>query len=132
MGARNTPMNTSSRYDAVRFLVAGGLNTLLTLVVYQVALIWFSEQVSYSVAWAVGLGYVAIVYPNRVFIGGRKDGISRLLVVVSYVATYAIGMFVLTKAVEIDVHRRLAIFISLIVTTVLGFLTSRFVLRRPK
>lgn len=132
MGVQRTAMKTSSKYDAIRFLVAGGFNTLLTLIVYQVVLIWCSERVSYSVAWVVGLGYVALVYPNRVFVGGRKDSVSRLLVVLSYAATYVIGMLVLTKAVEMDVHRRLAIFISVVVTTVLGFLLSRLVLRRSK
>ncbi|MGE8687171.1 hypothetical protein EUC41_20180 [Achromobacter denitrificans] len=125
-------MKASPRYDAIRFLVAGGLNTLLTLLVYQVALIWWSERVSYALGWVVGLAYVAIVYPSRVFVGGRKDIVSRVLVVFCYAVTYYVGVLILTKAIDMDIHRRLAIFISLAVTTSLGFILSRFVLRRPR
>ena len=125
-------IKTSPGYDAIRFLIAGAINTLLTLAVYQIALLWFSELISYSLAWAVGLFYVAIIYPERVFVGGRKDWLSRLLVVLSYVMTYFVGVFVLTKTIDMEVHRRLAIFISLIVTTTLGFLLSRLFLRRPE
>lgn len=126
-------ISNSPKYDAIRFLIAGGLNTLLTLIAYQIALGWFSERVSYSLAWILGLVYVAVVYPDRVFVGGRQDRLSRLLIVLSYVASYFIGLLVLAQAVDIGVHRRFAIFVSLAVTTVLGFLSSRFLLRRsPK
>lgn len=121
---------TSPRCDAIRFLLAGGVNTILTLAVYQIALTWFSERISYSVAWAIGLFYVAIIYPDRVFVGGRRDWSSRLWVVIGYVLTYLVGVFVLTKGVEMGAHPRFAIFISLAVTTVFGFLLTRFVLRR--
>lgn len=59
------------RADAVRFLVAGSLNTALTSLVYFAGLAVLPSGLSYAIAWLAGLLFVMVLYPERVFPGGR-------------------------------------------------------------
>jgi putative flippase GtrA len=118
------------RYDALRFLLAGGLNTLLTFLLYQGLLIWFGPQPAYFFAWVAGLVYVAIVYPDRVFVGSRATPLSRLLVAANYLCIYLLGAGLLALCAKLGVNARISIIFSLVLTTGLGFVTSGRILRR--
>ena len=74
--------------DALRFLVAGGLNTALTTLVYFAGLLVASPGVSYTIAWLVGLAFVMIFYPDRVFVGGDTSPKARLMLGVVVIGVY--------------------------------------------
>ncbi|MDR2612841.1 MAG: GtrA family protein [Deltaproteobacteria bacterium] len=95
--------------DALRFLLAGGLNTALTLAVYQLLLLRLSEPLSWSLAWAAGLAFVSVAYPRAVFRGGRLTWRRVLLNALWYGAGYALSLALLLLLVRrLGVHPRLA------------------------
>lgn len=116
--------------DAVRFLAAGGLNTALTSIVYFAALSIFPPVVSYSMAWLVGLAFVVVFYPDRVFPGGRNGFTDRLAVGSSSVAVFVVGLAILYFLGQVLQSHAVTFFATLAITTMLNFLASRCLLRR--
>ena len=118
--------------DVVRFLVAGSVNTLLSLLVYQALLFVLSPAWSYAVAWAAGITFPAVVYPDLVFPGGRRAMTDRLLLATSYAGIFLAGLILLQLFIALAAGPRVAIFATLAFTTTLSFLMSRLILRRGK
>lgn len=118
------------RGDAIRFVIAGVANTGLTLVVYQVLLFALSPSLAYIAAWLAGLVFVAMVYPDKVFKGGRQSAGDRLLLAVCYCAVFLSGLLLLQALQALGHSPRLAIFVVIITTTLINFFLSRGVLRR--
>lgn len=118
------------RSDALRFVVAGVANTGLTLVVYQLLLLALSPSFAYISAWFAGLALVAVVYPNKVFKGGRRGTNDRLLLAACYGGTFISGFVLLQALQALGLSPRLVIFVVIAATTVINFLLSRKILRR--
>lgn len=119
------------RGDAARFITAGVINTLLTSAIYFVSLTFMNPSASYAAAWVVGIAFVAIVYPDRVFPGGRNAIRDRIAIALVNVAVFAVGIAVLWIATRAIVDARLAFSVPLVITTVLNFILARVYLRRP-
>lgn len=115
--------------DALRFLSAGAINTILSLLIYQMALFILSPTFSYVIAWISGLAFVFAVYPDHVFPGSRRGIKGRLLLAASYASVFVAGLLFLRIIVTVTAAPRLAIFATLAVTTLSNFLLSRHVLR---
>lgn len=116
--------------DLIRFLVAGGLNTLLTLAVYQALLFAASPGIAYAIAWVVGILFVMIVYPSRVFPEGRTGMLDRVLLGCFYAVVFLLGLLLLNLLNSAKLHPRLSIFLVMAFTTGVGFIVSRTLLRR--
>ncbi|WP_181177414.1 GtrA family protein [Mesorhizobium sp. B4-1-1] len=116
--------------DAIRFLVAGGLNTALTSAVYFAGLMVLPSGISYTIAWLVGLAFVMIFYPDRVFPGGRTGLVDRLVVGGSVGAVFVAGLATLHLLERALQSQAAAFFATLAITTMLNFLVSRRILRR--
>lgn len=119
------------RGDAARFITAGVVNTLLTSAIYFLSLTFMNPSASYAAAWAVGIVFVAIVYPDKVFPGGRNAVRDRIAIALVNGAVFAVGIAVLWFATRTIGDARLAFVITLVVTTVLNFILARTYLRRP-
>jgi len=111
--------------DGLRFLVAGAINTALTAAVYFLCLPFISPAVAYAIAWLVGICFVMIVYPNRVFLGGRRTLRARLLFGALTVAVFLVGLVALRFLVQSIGDARIAFLITLALTTALNFLGGR-------
>ncbi|MGE0281528.1 MAG: GtrA family protein [Rhizobiaceae bacterium] len=116
--------------DAVRFLVAGGLNTALTTLVYFVALLVASPGVSYTIAWLVGLAFVMIFYPDRVFVGGDNSLKARLMLGAVTIGVFLIGLALLQAFIRFTGDARIAFLLTLAATTTINFVAGRMLLRR--
>lgn len=116
--------------DAVRFLIAGGLNTALTSLVYFIGLTVVPSGVSYTMAWLAGLAFVMVYYPDRVFPGGRTGIADRLAMGASVIAVFLIGLASLHLLERALTSAAAAFFITLALTTILNFAISRWILRR--
>ncbi|TGV27877.1 GtrA family protein [Mesorhizobium sp. M4B.F.Ca.ET.143.01.1.1] len=117
--------------DAIRFLVAGGLNTALTSLVYFAGLTVLPSALSYAIAWLAGLAFAMVFYPDRVFPGGRTGIADRLAIGSSIAVVFVIGLTTLQFLEGILQNTVVAFFMTLATTTVLNFLISRWILRRP-
>ncbi|TPL42287.1 hypothetical protein [Mesorhizobium sp. B2-4-6] len=118
--------------DAIRFLVAGGLNTALTSAVYFAGLTILSSGISYTIAWLVGLAFVMVFYPDRVFPGGRTGFADRLAVGGSVAAVFVAGLVTLHFLERALQSRAAAFFATLAITTALNFTISRSILRNKR
>jgi putative flippase GtrA len=116
--------------DAIRFLVAGAINTALTIAIYQLALSFLPFALAYVVAWLAGIAFLVIVYPDWVFPSGRRAPRDRLLLAASYVLVFFMGLGVLEIATRLIGGPRLAIVVAMAATTVANFVLSRTILRR--
>jgi len=116
--------------DATRFLVAGAVNTALTSAIYLALLMVTTPSVAYAIAWLVGLGFVMIVYPDRVFVGGSRSGKARIALGAMTLAVFLAGLLTLRALVSVTEAPRLSFFATLAFTTLLNFLAGRLLLRR--
>jgi putative flippase GtrA len=116
--------------DVIRFLVAGGLNTALTSIVYFVGLTVLPSGLSYALAWLAGLAFVMMFYPDRVFPGGRTGIADRLAIGGTIAFVFVIGLVSLHILESALQNTTSAFFITLAVTTILNFTVSRWILRR--
>lgn len=124
-------MSSKLAGDAGRFLLAGGINTVLTSLIYFVGLRSMPSSLSYALAWAAGLAFAMAFYPNQVFPGGRTSTSDRLLVGGSIIAVFLFGLALLHFSRQLLSNEVAAFLVTLISTTVLNFLSSRWILRRP-
>lgn len=126
-------MKTFSQYhfisDGLRFLVAGGINTLLTIGIYQLLLFYFSHGISYSLSWTAGLLFIYFVYPSKVFPGGINTLKRRVYAIASYLIVFASSLWFLDLLVSNGVHSRIAIFGVLIISILLNFFSMRVIFR---
>ena len=116
------------RGDGLRFLLAGGLNTLLTLAAYQALLFVSPAWMAYALSWVCGLLFVMIVYPSRVFAGARTDMAARARLGASYAILFLLGLGTLRLLGQAGVPARLAILGVLAVTTLSNFVLGRLAL----
>jgi putative flippase GtrA len=91
---------TGLNYDAIRFLVAGALNTALSYGVYWLLLIWLSYQAAYAMSWVFGLLLVVILYPSKVFVGSQNSRRKQLLVIGQYLVVFCAGLGLLAVLVD--------------------------------
>lgn len=115
--------------DGLRFLLAGAVNTLITLAVYQLLLFVTSPSLGYGLSWVCGLLFVIIFYPSRVFAGARRDLSARAWLGCSYLALFLVGLGTLKVLGTMQVPPRISIFIVLAVTTASNFLLGRWILK---
>jgi putative flippase GtrA len=115
--------------DGLRFIAAGGINTLLTLGVYQLALFFMPHNLAYAASWIVGILFLVIVYPTRVFPGGRTSKMRNAVVVTIYLLVFLISLWSLEFVISIGLHKRLAIFVILVLSASLNFVLIRRVYR---
>jgi len=115
--------------DGLRFLVAGGLNTLLTLAIYQLCLGFLSHNVAYATSWLVGIFYLIIVYPTKVFPEGLNSLARTASAISVYLIVLLIGLWSLEQVINLGINERFAIFIVLAISTILNFILMRLVYR---
>ena len=115
--------------DGIRFLLAGGLNTLLSILVYQLLLLFLSPGLSYALCWLVGLVFLLVVYPSKVFVGSGTNTQRMATTVAVYAVVFGISYFCLQALVAHGVPPRLAIFGVLVISTATNFLLMRLIYR---
>ena len=110
----------------LRFLLAGGLNTAVTYLLYLGLLRVTSYQVSYAIAFTCG---IAISYAlGRVFVFKTHRGYrSVLMLPLVYLVQYAVGAAVVWAWVTLlHQHPVLAPAVAILVTLPLTYLLSKF------
>ncbi len=115
--------------DAKRFVFAGVINTALTSAAYVLALTIVNPTAAYTIAWVLGLIFVVLVYPDRVFIGGSTRAKARLHLVISTIGIFGVGVLALHLLVYLTAMPLLAFVLTIIVTTIANFCLGRAILR---
>lgn len=113
------------RLEALRFVLVGGLNTLLSLVVYQLALFWIGEKAAWTLAWGSGILFVSVAYPKLVFTRGRLTWRRCATNGVYYALSYGISLSLLAGMVSLGLHPRGAALVVASLMVPVNFLCSR-------
>ena len=112
--------------SGLRFLLAGGLNTAVTYLMY-LALLWVTNyQISYAVAFVSGIAISYVL--GRMFVFKVHQGYrSALMLPLVYLIQYLTGAAVVWAWVDLfDQHPMLAPAISILVTVPLTYFLSKF------
>ena len=116
-----------------RFLLSGGLNTLVTYGIYLALLRFMSYRISYSLAFMIGIAIAYLLSRYFVFVmpSAGKRGI---LFPAIYLLQYLVGLLVVFLWVDIlQLHVALAPLASLIITIPITFVLTRWVFEvRPQ
>lgn len=113
----------------LRFVVAGTSNTVLSVIVYQLALFVFGYTVSYGIAYLVGILVAFYLYTRHVFrtpMSGARLAAFAAFNVLCLIA----GGFINAAAVEsLGWSPRLAIFVTVAIMVPLNYFGSKWCLR---
>lgn len=115
--------------EFIRFLVAGGVNTLVTYILYLLLLEAFHYTLAYSIAYLIGI--VGSYYINCYLVFKEPPRLrSALRYPVVYLVQYLVGVLMLFVIVDwIGLDKRLAPLFVIAVTVPVTFLLSRFMIR---
>jgi putative flippase GtrA len=114
------------RHTWLRFIVAGAVNTALSIAVYQLALFAFDYTVSYCIAYVAGIAFAYYLYARHVF-DAKMSGARLALFAAFYLASLAAGALVNAAFVELaGFPPRLAIFATIAVMLPVNYLGSKW------
>jgi len=110
---------------ALRFLLAGGLNTLATYALYLALLAPLGYRVSYAIAFVAGI--VLAYFFNRLFVFKEHRGVRSLAMLpLVYLAQYGLGAGIVHVWVEVlGQAKELAPLLAIIITIPVTFLLSK-------
>ena len=124
--------STAARRESgriARFLVAGAVNTGLSVLVYQAALFVMPHTPAYAVAYICGVVAAYLLYSRHVFDAPhRADRFAAFAMF--YTSSLAVGTLLNAVLIqEVGIAARLAIFITVAVMLPVNYLGSRWCLR---
>jgi len=108
-----------------RFLMTGGLNTLLTVAFYQALVTWLSPELSYALSWLAGFVFIAFAYPLYVFRNNRVTAKKTSLLALVYIASFSLGLLLMHELTGWGVHPRLSVFVVIGITTVVNYTLAK-------
>lgn len=113
----------------LRFVIAGAVNTGLSVLVYQAALFVMPHGPAYVLAYLAGIAIAYVLYSRQVFdapLGTRRFA----AFAVFYMLSLAVGTVFNGVLIEVfGIIERLAIFITVALMLPVNYLGSRFCLR---
>jgi len=117
--------------SAVRFLLVGGINTIVTYAVFVILGLLLPAWVAFTIAFAIGLVIVALGSSRIVFRSQLRLG--RIAAFTAwYIVAYAIGQLVVALVSPHGVLELLITSAAIVaVTTPLSYLVGRFIFGRP-
>lgn len=122
------PARHESR-QILRFVIAGAINSGLSVLVYQAALFVMPHGPAYVLAYLAGIAIAYVLYSRQVFdapLGTTRFATFALF----YMASLAVGTVLNGVLIEmLGVVERLAIFITIALMLPVNYLGSRFCLR---
>lgn len=117
---------------SIRFLIAGGINTLISYALYFLISAFFVYPIAYSITYMFGI--IFSYYISSKFVFQVKMSVSKFFMFpLVYAFQYAWGMAVLALlASKFGVDDRIAMLIVIVTSLPLTYVISRWVLRAGK
>lgn len=117
--------------EVFRFVVAGGANTMATLLLFQLLVTWIHPQIAYLLAWITGLLFVIFVYPIFVY----RRPVQRVVGLFAMGACYLLTYFISAGLLQLMTQRfgipaRLAIFVTIGFSMALNYVALALVTAR--
>lgn len=118
--------------DALRFIFVGGLNTSVTLLLYQLFLFILSPPIAYALSWTAGFFLAILFYPTLIFLRAHSSNTARLSFALTYFLVFSSGLGLLSLFDTTGLSSRISIIFVLVLTSSLSFLAGRCIFRRPR
>ena len=116
--------------DGRRFAIAGILNSVLSIGLYQLLMCIMPATPAYTLTWVVGVVLVSLIYPGRVFSGVQQNRRNFAITAGVYVFSFLLGSVVVFLADGIWPGNRLSVFVAILLSSALNFFTLRIWLRQ--
>jgi putative flippase GtrA len=118
--------------EFLKFLLVGGFNTLLTYILYLIAILFVPYQVAYVLSYCFGLLLVSIL--NVKFVYGQPISFKNIMkTIFVYLIQFAIGFILITACVGyLGIDKRIAPLIIIIFSIPVTFFANKFVLQKNK
>lgn len=114
---------------ALRFVIAGSLNTLFSIVVYQLMLFVMGHVAAYAVAYISSIAAAYYLYARHVFDAPMSPR-PFVMFAAFYLLTWLLGTLVNATLIEyLALHARAAIFATVAIMLPVNYLGSRWCLR---
>ncbi|GAB3307717.1 GtrA family protein [Luteimonas notoginsengisoli] len=119
------------RLELFRFVIAGGINTLLTLALYWLLLAWFEYRVAYTISFVAGI--VSGFALNTYAVFRVPWSWMRLLAFPSvHAVNYVVGLAIVWLSVRVfGIDERLAPVVAAVAIIPLNFMMTRLVIKPP-
>jgi putative flippase GtrA len=115
----------------VRFLLVGGSNTLVTLVLFVLLQQWLSPALAYTVVFALGLAYTVAMTATVVF-GARLTWRTAVTFAGWYLLVYGVGLLAVQLSHALwEPSATVTALLTVAVTAPLNFLGGRLLFTRP-
>jgi len=119
----------STRSSILRFLVVGGSNTLITLVLFAILARVMPPWLAYTVVFSLGLAFTTVLTGRFVF-GADSTRRSSGLFVGWYLTVFVVGLGVVQIVQRLGVHSPdILALLTVMVTAPLNFLGGRWIFR---
>lgn len=111
-----------------RFIIIGGINTLLSWFFFYLFLKFFSYIIAYTLVY--GLGIIFSYYLNTFFVFNKKFEIKKLIQYpIVYLVQYIIGILTIYVLVdEIGINKQMAIIFTTIINIPITFILSKSII----
>jgi putative flippase GtrA len=120
----------SAAAPVLRFIAAGGGNTLISLGIYQAALFVMGHLPAFALAYAAGIVLAYYLYARHVF-AAQTSARGFVLFAVFYGTSALLGGVINGVLIDaLGLHARLAIFATIVLMLPVNFLGSRWILLR--
>lgn len=115
------------RNSFVRFLLSGGLNTVVTWALYLVLLNFIGYKTSYSISYVFGIVLAYLI--NRFFVFKTHRGVSSIMLFpLVYLFQYLLGLLIVWGWVEVfKMEVLFAPLISIIVSIPITYILTKYV-----
>lgn len=116
--------------QGLRFVTVGAVNTVGTLLLYQLLLFAMPYMAAYALAWLAGLFFVNVAYPRFVYGKTTVPRRETLLNSAYYVLSFAVSWALLRLfTAAMDINPRLSVFCVLVIVVPLNFWVTRLIYR---
>ena len=114
---------------ALRFVIAGALNTLFSIIVYQLMLFVVGHVAAYAVGYISSIVLAYYLYARHVF-DAQMTSARFAAFALFYLFTWFVGTLVNAALIEyLGVHARAAIFVTIAIMLPINYFGSRRCLR---
>src|SRR4051794_20890397 len=104
----------------IRFVVTGIANTLLSIVIYELALNFMRADLAYALSWSIGIYVVSVITPTFVFRTKATLGASGRVIIL-YLTSFGVGFALTDLLVVLGVPERLVILAVVAVTASMNY-----------
>lgn len=132
VGSAHPILSMKFLINFLKFAIVGVLNTAVTYFLYLLLLLFSSYLIAYSLAYLTGIIISYLLNSKYVF----KESISPkkfLMFPLVYIVQYVMSSLLLYLSVHyLNVNERIALLISIVLTTPITFVLSKRIISNPK